>query len=144
MFAQKLGPGIGIYPTGTETGIGYRSSKDSRWVVDVRITRANMFTNPEAGSAVNEASVLYRIVYYEKVRLHVGLGGRADWNGDSKIGHRFGAVVPVGIEAFPFPFQNAGLFFEAAPFLTFGSNNKNNFGVRTVAGFVFYLIKKEK
>ena len=146
LFAQEpvTGPGIGIYPTGTETGFGYRSSKNTRWAVDVRVTRANLFTNPENGSLVNEASLIYRVVYLEKVRFHLGLGGRADWNLEKSQSHRFGFVTPIGVEAYPFPFQNAGLFFEAAPFCTWMTDGNNNIGVRTVAGFVFYFIRKSK
>lgn len=112
---QKLGPGIGIYPTGTETGFGFRSSKNKPGVIDVRVTKANFFTNPGAGSLVNEASFIYRVAYYEKVRFHVGLGGHAKWSVDRKQSDRIGPVVSLGAEAFPFSFQNAGLFFEAAP-----------------------------
>ena len=145
MFAQtqKTGPGIGIYPTGTETGFGYRSSKNARWVVDARITKANLLLHPDNGSFINELSLVYRIAYYEKVRFHLGLGGRADWNFGNHLPHRFGVVTPVGVEAFPFPFQNAGLFFEAAPFFTMAENHQNNIGIRTVAGFVFYFPKKD-
>ena len=78
--AERTGAGIGIYPTGTETGFGYRSSRDNRWAVDVRTTRANFFTKPKSGSFVNEVSFIYRVAYYEKVRFYMGLGGRADWN----------------------------------------------------------------
>ena len=143
MFAQT-GPGIGIYPTGTETGFGYRSAKETRWAADVRITRANFFTETSQGSLVNEASVIYRLAFYEKVRFHIGIGGRADWNLDKKQANRFGCVTPIGVEAFPFPFQHAGLFFEAAPFFTTAGGGNNNAGIRTVAGFIFYFLKKEK
>ena len=141
---QRTGPGIGIYPTGTETGFGYRSSRDNRLAVDVRITRANFYTKPGSGSFVNEASLVYRVAYYEKVRFHVGLGGRADWAVSEGQSHRFGVVTPIGVEAFPFPFQHAGLFFEAAPFCTWNHDNNANVGIRTVAGFVFYFLKTEK
>lgn len=138
MLAQT-GPGIGIYPTGTETGLGYRSAKDTRWAADVRITRANVLNDATTGTLVNEVSVIYRILYLEKVRFHIGLGGRGDWNFDAKEQHKFGVVVPIGIEAFPFPFQNAGLFFEAAPFYTVSEQSVWNSGIRTVAGFIFYI-----
>jgi hypothetical protein len=136
------GVGIGIYPTGTETGFGFRSAKNKHYTIDVRVTKANLFTNPESGSVINEASWLYKIAYYERVRLHAGIGLRADWNLDKTQSHRYGFVTPLGIEAFPFPFQNAGLFFEAAPFCTWTRESNNNIGVRTVAGFVFYFVKK--
>jgi hypothetical protein len=141
--AQRTGPGIGIYPTGTETGFGYRSSRDKRWAFEARVTRANFFTKPSSGSFVNEASLIYRVAYYEKIRFHIGLGGRADWNMNENQSNRFGFVTPVGVEAFPFPFQNAGLFFEAAPFLTWAGDGQENIGVRTVAGIAFYFIRKE-
>lgn len=145
-FAQspKTGIGLGIYPTGTETGFGFRSSRDNRWVVDIRATRANVFTKPNSGSFVNEASLLYRVAYYEKIRFHLGVGGRADWNFAEGQSHRYGFVTPLGVEAFPFPFQHAGLFFEAAPFCTWASSGTTNMGIRTVAGFVFYFLKKDK
>ncbi|WP_073139002.1 hypothetical protein [Chryseolinea serpens] len=145
LFAQtpKTGVGLGIYPTGTETGFGFRSSRDNRWVVDVRATRANVFTKPNSGSFVNEVSLLYRVAYYEKIRFHLGAGGRADWNFAEGQSHRYGFVTPLGIEAFPFPFQHAGLFFEAAPFCTWTNSGTTNVGIRTVAGFVFYFLKKE-
>lgn len=139
---QKTGIGIGIYPTGTETGFGFRSAKNVRWAVDVRVTKANLFTEPNSGSIVNEVSLIYRLAYYEKLRFHLGLGARADWNLDKTQTHRYGFVTPIGVEAFPFPFQNAGLFFEAAPFCTWKEGGGNNVGVRTVAGFVFYFLRK--
>jgi hypothetical protein len=138
------GVGIGIYPTGTETGFGFRSAKNKHYTIDVRVTKANLFTNPEGGTIINEASWLYKIAYYERVRLHAGMGLRADWNLDKTAAHRYGFVTPLGIEAFPFPFQNAGLFFEAAPFCTWNNERNTNLGVRTVAGFVFYFVRKQK
>jgi hypothetical protein len=135
--------GIGIYPTGTETGFGYRSPKDKRFALDVRATRANFFAHPASGSFVTEVSAICRVVRYEKVRFHVGLGARGDWNFAEGQSHRYGLVTPVGVEAFPFPFQHAGLFFEAAPFSTWTESGMNNTGIRTVAGFVFYFLKKE-
>lgn len=142
--SPATGAGIGIYPTGTETGFGYRSSKDKRFALDVRATRANLFANPSSGSFVTEASGIYRIVRYDRVRFHIGIGARADWNFAAEQSHRYGFVTPVGVEAFPFPFQHAGLFFEAAPFSTWTGTGTNNTGIRTVAGFVFYFLKKVK
>lgn len=142
--APRTRGGIGIYPTGTETGFGYRSSRDNRWAIDVRATRANIFTKPRTGSLVNEISVIYRLVFYERVRFHAGLGGRADWNLSEGQSHRFGLVTPLGVEAFPFPFQNAGLFFEAAPFCAWAKQGNVNIGIRTVAGFVFYFLRRER
>lgn len=137
MFAQT-GPGIGIYPTGTEAGIGYRSAKDTRLAIDARITWTNLLGHPLSGSAVNELSLICRIIHLEKVRLHLGLGARADWAIGSN-NHKWGTVMPIGIEAFPFPFQHAGLFFETAPCLTLSANTNWNAGIRTAAGIVFYI-----
>jgi hypothetical protein len=53
-----------------------------------------------------------------------------------------GGVMPIGVEAFPFHFQNAGLIFEVAPFYVTDQDSKYNAGLRTVAGFVFYFPKK--
>lgn len=140
-WSQETGAGIGIYPTGTETGIGFRSSRTSKIAIDFRMTRANFFLKPQTGSFINELSLIYRISYYEKIRFHIGIGARADWNLDPLVQSRFGAVMPIGVEAFPFPFQNAGLFFEAAPFFTSPGTTNFNAGIRTVAGIAFYFIR---
>ena len=135
--------GIGIYPTGTETGLGFRLNKEKRISLDARITKANFYSNSSnASSFLSEVSGIYRLVRLEKVRFHMGLGFRSNWN--LTTSHKHGVVVPIGVEAFPFPFQNAGLFFEAAPY--FETDNQSNWqgGIRTVAGFVFYFPKKLK
>lgn len=142
--AQNLGVGIGFYPTGSEAGFGLRTSKNNRFFADIRITKANINKNPISGSFINEASAVFRIVQYEKVGLHLGLGARTEWNFTSNQKHRYGCIVPFGVEAFPFPFQNAGLFFETGLYSTFASDKSVNFGLRSVAGFVFYFIKKKK
>jgi hypothetical protein len=140
----KTGAGIGFYPTGTEPGISYRSGKNTRFAADLRFSRANIFKNPDKGSWVNEASFIYRPLLLEKIRLHIGLGVRADWTLVAGENNRFGFVIPVGIEAFPFPFQIGGLFFEVAPFAT-TTNGKNwNFGLRAASGFVIYIPAKKK
>lgn len=141
---SQTGIGIGLYPTGTETGFGLRSSKETRLAVDARITRANMFSDKtKSSSFVTELSLIYRMVKLEKVRFHIGLGYKADWNMNEN--HKYGLTVPVGVEAFPFPFQNAGLFFEAAPFYVIDPiTERNNAGIRTAAGFVFYFPVKAK
>ena len=139
---SQTGVGIGIYPTGTETGLGFRLNKDKRLSLDARVTRANFYSKPGISSFLTEVSGIYRLVALEKVRFHMGIGFRADWNfsTDSK----YGGVVPIGVEAFPFPFQNAGLFFEAAPFLVSDTFLHWQGGIRTVAGFVFYFPTKTK
>lgn len=131
--------GVGIYPTGTETGLGLRLNKDKHLSLDARVTRANFYSDSKTGqsSFLTELSAIYRLVLLEKVRFHLGLGFRADWN--FVTSYKYGAVVPVGVEAFPFPFQNAGLFFEAAPFFVSDIHSKWTGGIRTVAGFVFYF-----
>lgn len=140
---SQTGIGIGLYPTGTETGFGIRTSKETRVALDARITRANIFSEKsKASSFVTELSVIYRVVKLEKVRFHVGLGYKGDWNLNEN--HKHGVIVPVGVEAFPFPFQNAGLFFEAAPFYVSDFKSKDNAGIRTTAGFVFYFPLKAK
>ncbi len=142
---SQTGIGIGLYPTGTETGFGIRTSKETRFAGDARITRANIFNEKSKASAfVTELSLICRVVKLERLRFHVGLGYKADWNLNET--HKHGVIVPIGVEAFPFPFQNAGLFFEAAPFYVSDFISRNNAGIRTAAGFVFYFplkIKKE-
>lgn len=132
--------GIGIYPTGTETGLGFRLNKDKKINFETRITKANFSNSPNLSQFINETSVLWRLVLLEKVRFHMGVGFRGEFNLLSTS--KFGGVLPIGVEAFPFPFQNAGLFFEAAPFYTINQDNQWNSGIRTVAGFVFYFPQK--
>ena len=134
--------GVGIYPTGTETGLGFRLNKDRRVSFDTRITRANFYSDVKTGQSnfLTELSAIYRIVLLEKVGLHIGLGFRGDWNLGTS--HKYGGIIPIGVEAFPFPFQNAGLFFEVAPFCVSDLNSKWTGGIRTVAGFVFYFPTK--
>lgn len=135
--------GIGIYPTGTEPGLGFRLNKDKRISFDARITKVNLYSSTSNPSSfLSEVSAIYRLIKLEKVRFHIGLGFRSNWNLTTT--HKHGAIVPIGVEAFPFPFQNAGLIFEVAPF--FETDNTSNWqgGIRTVAGFVFYFPKKLK
>lgn len=135
--------GIGIYPTGTETGLGFRLNKNKRFLLDARITKANLYSDIKTTSSViSEISAIYRLILLEKVRFHLGIGGRANWNLNAK--HKYGAVIPIGVEAFPFPFQNAGLFFEAAPFFETDQQYNWQGGIRTVAGFVFYFPSKNQ
>lgn len=134
--------GIGLYPTGTETGLGFRSDKDAFVCADVRVTKASILSKPSLSSFLIEASAVFRLIRLEKVRFHLGLGFRGEWNFDRA--NKMGAVIPVGVEAFPFPFQNAGLFFEAAPYYTQTSEKDFSGGIRTVAGFIFYFIAKKQ
>lgn len=139
----QTGVGIGIYPTGTETGLGFRSGKNSRFFVEGCITKANLYNKPLASSALSEIAMGVRVVKLEKVFLNVGLGIRGEWN--SNKNNKIGAIIPVSIEAFPFPFQNAGLFFGAAFFYTSDLDKDYYVGIRTAAGFVFYFpVKKVK
>jgi hypothetical protein len=135
--------GIGIYPTGTETGVGFRSGKNSKWLFDARVAKANFYSNQSLSSFTTEASAVCRLIRLEKVRFHLGIGVRTEWNLAGR-NHKLGGVMPIGVEAFPFPFQNAGLFFEVAPFFTHDFEKSYYGGLRTVAGFVFYFPVKEK
>ncbi len=135
--------GVGIYGSGTETGLGFRSGKDTRFAADIRVAKANIFTEPNTGSLINEVSCIYRLAYYERTRFFVGIGARFDWGIGEFQDDRYGVVMPIGVEAYPFPFQNAGLFFEAAPFLTTDAGESYNFGIRTITGFSFYFYSKK-
>ena len=141
---QKLGPGVGLYASGTETGMGLHLIKDSRWSMEARFARTNIFVQSETGSWVTEASLLYRVAYHEKVRCHIGIGPKADFQVSESLSDRYGLSFPIGVEAFPFPFQNAGLFFEAAPFYLTAGGDEINYGIRTSSGFVFYFVRQDK
>ena len=134
--------GVALYPTGSEAGLGLRLNKDRRFSMDARIARANFYSDVKAGQSnfVTELSAICRVVKLEKVRFHVGIGFRGDWN--LVTSHKYGAIIPIGVEAFPFPFQNAGLIFEAAPYCVSDIHSKLSGGIRTVAGFVFYFPTK--
>ena len=136
--------GLGLYPTGTESGFGFRLNKNKQLSLDARISRANFYSDSKVGQSnfLTELSAIYRVVLLEKVRFHLGLGFRGDWNFSTS--HKYGAVLPIGVEAFPFPFQNAGLIFEVAPYCVSDINSKWIGGIRTIAGFVFYFPTKNK
>lgn len=137
-ISAQTSVGLALYPTGTETGLGFRLNKDKRFLLDARITKANLYSSKSNPSSfISEVSGIYRLVYLEKVRFHMGLGFRSNWN--FTLGHKHGAVIPVGVEAFPFPFQNAGLIFEVAPFFEIDDRSTWQGGIRTVAGLVFYF-----
>jgi hypothetical protein len=138
-LSAQTSVGILIGPTGTEPGLGIRTSRDCRWAADIRIAKANIFVNPKGGAWVNEASVVCRVLKQEKIRLNVGTGFRADLSIQAGTKSRFGAVIPLGIEAFPFPFPNGGLFFEVAPFATTVKGTDWNLGLRAVSGFIYYI-----
>ena len=135
--------GIGLYPTGSEAGLGFRLNKDKRLSLDARVAKANIYSSSASASVfVTELNFIYRAVLLEKVRFHTGIGFRSDWNLTQT--HKHGAIIPIGVEGFPFSFQNAGIFFEVAPF--FETDDRSNWqaGLRTVAGFVFYFPKTLK
>lgn len=88
--------------------------------------------------------MIYRISNHEKLRFNIGLGFRTEWNFTPKQNQRYGIVVPLGIEAFPFPFQNGGLFFEVAPYFTNDKANFQNIGIRSSSGFIYYFTQKQK
>jgi hypothetical protein len=134
--------GLGLYPTGSEVGLGLRLNKDKRLSIDARCTRTSYFSDVKQGQTnfVTELSAIYRVILLEKLRFHIGLGFRGDWN--LVTSNKYGAIIPIGVEAFPFPFQNAGLIFEAAPYCVSDIHSKLSGGIRTVAGFVFYFPTK--
>ncbi len=139
---SQTGAGIGFYSTGTEAGVGFRSGKNSLACLDARISKAVFTAKAGASSFLSELNVVFRTVLLEKVRFHIGIGARGEWNIDRP--DKYGAVIPIGVEGFPFAFQNAGVFFEVAPYYASDWVNDFNAGLRTVAGFVFYFPTKQK
>lgn len=135
--------GIALIPTGTDVGVGFRSSKTTKWALDARVAKANFYNNPTLSSFTTEASGICRVVSLEKVKFHVGIGVRNEWNIAGKR-NKVGGVVPIGVEGFPFPFQNAGVFFEIAPYFVHDLDMAYNAGLRSSAGFVFYFPTKPK
>lgn len=142
IYKSQTSVGLGFYPTGTEAGLGFRLNKEKHVSLDARITKANLHSsNTTSSSFVSEISGIYRLIFLEKVRFHMGIGFRSNWN--FTLNHKHGVVVPTGVEAFPFPFQNAGLIFEVAPFFETDDKLTWQGGMRTVAGFVFYFPTKQ-
>ena len=139
---SQTGAGIGFYSTGTEAGVGFRSGKNSFACLDARVSKAVFSAKAGTSSFLSELNVVFRTVLLEKVRFHIGIGGRGEWNIDRP--NKYGAVIPIGVEGFPFAFQNAGVFFEVAPYYTSDWVKDYNAGLRTVAGFVFYFPIKPK
>lgn len=138
----QTGVGVGFYSTGTEAGFGFRSGKNSLACLDARISKAVFTAKAGTSSFLSELNVIFRAVLLEKVRFHIGIGGRGEWNIDRP--NKYGAVIPIGVEGFPFAFQNAGVFFEVAPYYASDWIKDYNAGLRTVAGFVFYFPTKHK
>jgi hypothetical protein len=141
---SQTGVGIGFYPTGTEAGIGFRSGKNSVACLDARVSKAVFSQKAGTSSFISELNVIFRTVLLEKVRFHIGIGGRGEWSIDSEKANKSGVVIPIGVEGFPFAFQNAGIFFEVAPYYDSDWIKDYNAGLRTVAGFVFYFPTKPK
>lgn len=140
----KYGVGIGLYPTGIEYGLGFRSSKVNKTCLDVRLTKTQFTTNPNIGSFNSEINFVHRVVKQERLSFHIGYGFKTDINVNVGSLNKYGVVFPVGVEAFPFPFQQAGLFFEAAPFWITTINRSALIGLRASAGFVFYFTSSKK
>lgn len=141
--SSQTGIALAFYTTGTEQGLGFRSAKDSRCAADIRIAKPVFYTDRTKNSSFSsEVSCIVRLVRMERLRFHVGLGYKADWYFPQD--HRQGLVIPLGVEAFPFPFQNAGLFFESAPFALADRSGHLVAGIRTAAGFVFYFPRTVK
>lgn len=139
---SQTGVGIGLYPTGTEAGIGFRSSRNSIACLDARVGKAVFSPKAGASAFITELGVVFRAVLLEKVRFHVGINSRGEFNVDRP--NKYGAVIPIGVEGFPFSFQNAGIFFEVAPYYAADWVKDYSAGLRTVAGFVFYFPTKTK
>jgi hypothetical protein len=137
----QTGAGICINPTGSDAGLGFKSSKKTRLFVEASVGKANLYSKPATSSFVSELTLNYRIVKLEKVFFHMGLGIRNEWNFGKN--HKVGVAMPVGVEAFPFPFQNAGVIFSIAPFYTSDLEGDIYAGMRSTGGFVFYFPKKE-
>jgi hypothetical protein len=140
---SQTGIGVGLYPTGTESGIGIRTSKEKRWIIDARLAKANIYSErSKTSTCITELAIVYRIVKLERVMFHIGIGHKGDWNFSDA--NRHGITVPIGVEAFPFPFQNAGLFFETAFFAVMDPHQNYYSGLRTAGGIVFYFLRQPK
>ena len=140
----KYSVGVGLYTTGSEYGLGFRSSKVNKMCFDVRFTKTLFTTNPNTGGFNSEINFVHRVVKQERLNFHIGYGFKTDINVNVGSLNKYGVVFPVGVEAFPFPFQQAGLFFEVAPFYITTTNRSAQFGLRSAAGFVFYFTSSKK
>ena len=139
-FAQV---GIGVYPTGTAAGIGIKYSLTGKVCGELRFTNFTFVAESLNSTATSELMLHYRIQFLEKVRFHIGIGARMEWN--SKLKEKYGASIPIGVEGFPFAaIPNLALFFETAPYFTSDFDKANLGGLRTTSGVCYYFTKKNK
>ncbi len=136
--------GIAVLPVGSEFAVGTKYNITNRSTVELRLTKPNYTLNPTGKtgySFVTELIYVHRVVAKPKVKFNVGLGARADYALNSNVENfRYGAVVPISVEAFPFAaIPNGALFFEVAPIFTLNAD-KSQLGLfRSASGFCIYF-----
>jgi hypothetical protein len=131
--------GIGVYPSGNEPGFGFKTSHKGKWFADIRIADVLLPQDRDMFRVRGEVLAKRRFTYFERVNFVTGIGPRIEYSGNT--GSFYGLVIPVAVEAFPFPFPNAGLFFEVGTYGVTDFEGPIKAGFRTVAGINFYFTR---
>jgi hypothetical protein len=132
--------GVGLYPSGTEPGISFKTSKVKPVYADIRFTDF-FFSDSDHFKFKSEVLVKRRFTYFERINFVVGVGPRMEYYSNDNL--FYGVVAPLAVEAFPFPFPNAGLFFEVGPYYTTDFSGQFHGGFRTASGINFYFVNRK-
>ncbi len=136
--------GMAILPVGSEFAIGGKVNFDKHNTLELRLARPSYTVNPVGNTSYSFNSELFylrRIVAKPKVKFNVGLGARVEYaNILTKETIRYGAVLPVSVEAFPFAvIPNGALFFEVAPIFLTAKDKSQSLFFRSASGFCIYF-----
>jgi hypothetical protein len=134
--------GIGVYAGGNEPGLTFNTSRYGKYFVDFRISDVLLPQDRSEFRIRSEVMLKRRFTYFDRANFILGLGGRVRHTGSE--GTFYGISLPVAVEAFPFPFPNAGLFFEVGPYLASDFNGRSVGGFRTASGINFYFFRQQK
>ncbi|MFN6944476.1 MAG: hypothetical protein ACK4ND_05980 [Cytophagaceae bacterium] len=140
-FSSYSQVGLGVYPSGSEAGLSFKTSKLNSFFADIRMSDFNFSQNIEELSFKNEVFAKYRLTYFERINFIIGLGPRMEFYGQRRP--FWGIAAPIAVEAFPFPFPNAALFFEVAPFYASDLHGQYHGGFRTASGINFYFVPRK-
>ena len=135
----KAQVGVGIYTIGTAAGLSFKTSQTKKFYNELRFSNSGFVSGITNSTFTSELLGIYRIQFLDKVRFHTGLGIRFEWN--SKQNEKYGAAIPLGVEAFPFAaIPNVALFFEVGPFYNTDFKKAYTAGLRTLSGVSYYFV----
>ncbi|WMJ73194.1 hypothetical protein RCC89_08465 [Cytophagaceae bacterium ABcell3] len=137
-FAQV---GIGVYPSGSEPGLSFKTSQRTKFFADIRLQDLQYTNFADQQHIKTELLAKRRFNWFDRINFVIGIGPRAEFYGHQD--NFFGVVAPIAVEGFPFPFPNAGLFFEVAPYYSSDFNGNFHSGFRTVSGINFFFVSRK-